>query len=313
MQRAYMNALFEIMRMDPQVVSLLSDSGTDYDALMARDMPSQCYNFGIAEQNQVGVAAGMALCGKIPFVYTSGAFLAYRSYEFIRNDICYQNQNVKLVGMGSGMSWHTLGVSHHTTEDLSALRALPNLTILTPATPLEARLCTIAAYEHQGPVYIRLGMSGEAEFYREDFQLRIGGSACLKQGADVAIFTSGSILSEVMEAADQLFACGIQASVIDLYAVKPVDAGAILTAASNHSALVTVEEHNIVGGVGSIVAEILVEAQGAKPLLRIGLMDTFAKGYGTQKEVRIQNGLDSQAIAQKVTGFMQHAAKQAAR
>jgi len=305
MQKAYIQALYELMKTDGRVYSLLSDSGTDYDAMMMAEMPGQCFNFGIAEQNQVAAAAGMAMCGKIPFVYTSGAFLAYRSYEFIRNDVCYQNQNVKIVGMGSGTSWRTLGPSHHTTEDLAALRALPNLALLSPSTPIQAAACVRAAYAHTGPVYLRLGMSGEPEFYTEGFSAIIGGSAALAQGNDVAVFSCGSILSEVMETLEPLRNAGIQASVHDMYSVKPLDRQAVLAAAAKCEFLVSVEEHSIFGGLGGAIAEVLAEAGCGARLLRIGLQDAFASGYGTQKEVRRKNGLDTESIFERVQAFLE--------
>ena len=307
MQIAYIKTLYEIMQADCRVVSLLSDSGTDYDVMMASEMPMQCFNFGIAEQNKVAIAAGMALCGKIPFVYTSGAFLAYRGYEFIRNDVCYQNQNVKIVGMGSGTSWRTLGPSHHTTEDIAALRALPNLTILSPATPLEAVACTRAAYEYTGPVYIRLGMSSEMEYYKDGYSVAIGSSARLTQGADVAILMSGSILSEVMKAELLLRESGICAAVYDMYSIKPLDVQRVMEAVLC-GALVTVEEHSISGGLGGAVAEVLADAGISVPFLRIGFDNAFAKGYGTQEEVRQKNGLDGSSIAERIREFLKGAA-----
>ena len=305
MQIAYIKTLYEIMQSDHRVVSLLSDSGTDYDAMIVAEMPAQCYNFGIAEQNKVAIAAGMAMCGKIPFVYTSGAFLAYRSYEFIRNDVCYQNQNVKIIGMGSGTSWRTLGPSHHTTEDLAALRALPNLAILSPATPLEAAACTRAAYLHNGPVYLRLGMSGEKEYLQEDCFASIGGSRKLTNGDGIAVFVTGSILSEVMDAAVALESEDIHVSIYDMYSIKPLDSATVYQAAKTCNAMVSVEEHSIHGGLGGGIAELLAQAGIGKPLLRIGLDDAFAKGYGTQSEVRKKNALDSVSIASSIRRFIQ--------
>ncbi len=300
MQIAYIRALYEIMKLDGNVVSLLSDSGTDYDSMMTEEMPAQCYNFGIAEQNKVAIAAGMALCGRIPFVYTSGAFLAYRSYEFIRNDVCYQNQNVKIVGMGSGTSWHTLGPSHHTTEDIAVLRAIPNLVVLSPSTPLQAVACVKSAYKHIGPVYLRLGMSGEREFYTPEAVVEIGGCSQLTDGSDIAIFATGSILSEVMDAQELLKAENHSAAVFDMYSIKPINRQQILMAAEEYKYLVSVEEHNIIGGLGSAISEVLAEAGVAVPLIRIGLKDAFAVGYGTQKEVRQMNGLDAESIARQI-------------
>ena len=300
MQKAYISALYSLMQSDKRVVSLLSDSGTDYDEMMARDMPGQCYNFGISEQNKLGIAAGMAMCGKIPFVYTSGAFLAFRGHEFIRNDICYQNQNVKVIGMGSGTSWRTLGPSHHTTEDLAALRAIPNLTILSPATPIEAAACVMTAYEHKGPVYIRLGMGGETEYFGDGYTTAFGKSTELASGSAAAVLCTGSILSEVMECRDILHSRGVDISVLNMYSVKPLDEEAVLSAAGKHRMIFTVEEHSIYGGIGGAAAEVLAGHGCTAKLVRIGLQNSFAKGYGSQKDVRARNGLDGAGIAETI-------------
>ena len=304
MQSAYIKVIYELLQKDKRVISLLSDSGGDYDTMMAREMPSQCYNLGIAENNQVGIAAGMALQGLIPFVYAPGNFLAYRSYEFIRNDVCYQNQNVKFIAMGSGTVFSTMGPSHHSTEDLSCLRALPNLTILSPATPREAAACVQAAYEIQGPVYIRLGKGGEPEFFDGDYRFQLGKAVQMTEGHDVAVFSTGAILSEVMEAEKRLRELGISASVFNMPSIKPLDEEAILNAGKHCRHVVTVEEHNIYGGLGGAVAEVLAENDAGARLKRIGLRDCFAKGYGTQADVRKSNGLDAQAIAATIADFV---------
>ena len=304
MQKAYITALYNIMKADARVVSVLSDSGTDYDEMMAREMPSQVVNVGIAEQNQVSMAAGMAMAGDIPFVYTSGAFLAYRAFESIRNDVCYQNQNVKVVGMGSGTSWCTLGPSHHTTEDVADLRSLPNLTIFSASTPIMAGKCAQLAYSHSGPAYIRLGMSGEAEFYGPDKVISIGGSSVVAQGADVCVFTTGSILEEVMLAREILGKAGVSIQVVDLYSIKPLDVPCIRECSEKFEFFVSVEEHNVMGGIGSAISEIIAEESLPVKLLKLGLPDSFAKGYGTQLEVRVQNGLDGASIASRIGEYL---------
>ena len=305
MQSAYITTLYELLKSDPNVVSLLSDSGGNYDDMMANEMPDQCYNLGIAENNQVGVAAGMALRGLTPFVYAPGNFLAYRSYEFIRNDVCYQNQNVKFVAMGSGTVFSTMGPSHHSTEDLAGLRALPNLTILSPATPREAAACVRAAYEIHGPVYIRLGKGGEPEFFDDSYSFTLGKAVRMTEGTDVAIFSTGAILSEVMAAQEALRASGIQAGVYNMPSIKPLDAQAILVAAEACKFVVTVEEHNIYGGLGGAVAEVMAEAGVGAKLKRFGLQDSFAKGYGTQADVRRNNGLDRDALVRDIRAFLE--------
>ena len=301
MQKAYITALYELMLMDRNVVSLLSDSGTDYDALLARDFPEQCFNFGIAEQNKVAAASGMAALGKIPFVYTTGAFIAYRAYEFVRNDVCFQNRNVKLCGMGMGMgSWSTLGASHHTTEDIAALRALPNLILLSASTPIELQKCVYAAYKTKGPVYIRMGMSGEKELYDETYDFQLGKLSRIIEGGDYAVFVTGTIIGEVAEVAMRLRDLGISINVNNVHTLKPIDKVGIIEGTKSVYKVFTVEEHNVYGGLGGALAEVLAESGSSVPLVRIGLNDSFAYGYGTTAEVRRMNGLDSNGIFDKI-------------
>ncbi len=303
MQRAYINALYDLMQKDNRVVSLLSDSGTDYDVMLEREFPSRCFNFGIAEQNKVAVASGMAAMGKIPFVYTTGTFLAYRAFEFIRNDVCIQKRNVKLVGLGMGVGlgqWSTLGVSHHSTEDISALRTIPNLTLLCAATPLELQKCVEAAYEIDGPVYIRMGMSGEEELYDDSYEFSVGKLSKLLEGDRSVIFTTGTITAEVLTAARRLQEEGHSIAVYNVHTLSPINAKEILAAVSGKTRVYTIEEHSIFGGLGGAVAEALAEAGAGVPLTRIGLEHCFAKGYGTLAEVRALNGLDAEQLYQRL-------------
>ena len=300
MQKAYLMALYDLAAKDKRVLSLLADSGTGYDELFKREFPDQLLDFGIAEEHMVGAAAGMASCGKIPFVYTAGAFLAYRSFEFVRDDICLQNLNVKVVGMGSGIAWSTLGPTHHTTEDISVLRALPNLTVFSPACPREVEKTVKAAYEIEGPVYIRIGMNAEPDIYGDDYEFVTGKNIQLRSGNDFAVFTTGSIASEALRAVDLLKEQGISASLDQVHTIKPFDEESVIRAAKTHKYLVTVEEHNIYGGLGSIVSEVVAEHGLGVKVKRIGLQDTFAKGYGTIAEVRRQNGLDAESFRRRL-------------
>ncbi len=297
MQRAYISKLYEIMQKDNRVCSLLSDSGTDYDRMMFRDMPKQCFNFGIAEQNKVAAASGMAAMGKIPFVYTTGTFLAYRCYEFIRDDICFQNRNVKIVGMGMGIGhWSTLGTSHHTTEDIAALRALPNLTLLSAATPLELSQMVQFAYEHDGAIYIRMGMSAEEELYTPAYQFdKNAVPMLLESDSDIAVFTTGTIAGEVFHACEE-----IGAALYNISTIKPLNAEAILQAVRGKRKVFTVEEHQINGGIYGAVAEILAGNGAGIPLIGIGLNDCFAHGYGKTADVRKCNGFDHESILNRL-------------
>lgn len=301
MQRAYLSKLLELAENDADILHLVADSGTGFDEMFNHSFPGQMVNFGIAEQHMVAAAAGLATAGKIPFVYTAGAFLAYRSLEFIRNDICFQNLNVKIVGMGSGLAWCSLGPTHHTTEDIAILRALPNLMILSPATPVQVSQCVELAYRHKGPVYIRIGMNNEKEFFEKDSTLPMSGLNILRDGGDTIILSTGSILENVLSAADVLEGEGILSTVINVVQMKPFDVAAFLKKAREARCIVTVEEHSIYGGLGGIIAEILASNGIGTRLLRIGLPDIFAEGYGsTQELVRAQNGLDAGSIAEAV-------------
>ncbi len=304
MQKSYLMTLFDIAESDKDVLLLLADSGSGYDELFKQELPEQIFDFGIAEENMVLAASGMASCGKIPFVYTAGAFLAYRSMEFIRDDVCIQNRNVKIVGMGTGLAWSTLGPTHHTTEDLGILRSIPNLTVLTPSCPSMAAKCIRLSYEHIGPVYIRIGMGGEQELYDEDYDIVIGGSKTLVEGNDILILSYGTILSEVIKTAEELQKYGISAKVIDMYSISPVDKSVVITETSKFENVVTVEEHSIIGGLGSAVSEILAENSISTKFKRIGLNHQFAAGYGTHKEVLEQNMLDSHSITEQIIEFL---------
>ena len=301
MQRAYLSKLMELAEKDANVLHLVADSGTGFDEMFQRNFPGQMMNFGIAEEHMVGAAAGMATAGKIPFVYTAGAFLAYRAFEFIRDDICFQNLNVKIVGMGSGLAWSSLGPTHHTTEDISVLRALPNLKILSPSTPIQVVACIEEAYNHKGPVYIRIGMNNEKEYFSDNYSVPASGQNVLKQDGKISVFTTGSILEEVMEASEIMKENGVDTAVIDVTVVKPFDEDYFLQLIKKSELLITVEEHNVLGGLGGILSEILATHGVGKKLIRIGLNDTFAKGYSkSQKAVRIQNCLDSKSIAKRI-------------
>ena len=193
MRTAYLDTLYELASKDKRVYALISDNGAIVYDKYRRDLSSQYLNLGISEANMLGMAAGMASCGKIPFAYTIGAFLAYRAFEFIRNDICLQKQNVKVVGTGAGEVYSVLGPTHHSTEDMGGLRSLPNLVILSPASPMEVKKATAAAYEYEGPVYLRLGTNREPEIYKEDYLFEIGKGITIKEGGDIALISTGSI------------------------------------------------------------------------------------------------------------------------
>lgn len=301
MRNSYLSALDFLAKKNPQVLGLIADNGAIvYDKFRA-NYPKQFINFGISEANMVGSAAGLASCGKIPFAYTIIPFLTMRAYEFVRNDVCLQNQNVKLVGIGAGFAYSTLGPTHHAIEDIAAMRVLPNLTIISPASPLEAYKATIAAAELVGPVYLRLGTNKEPEVYTSDYEFQVGKGVLLTEGEDITLIATGSIVYDVVQVANELRDKGIRARVINMHTIKPLDKEVVLQAAQETGAVVTIEEHNIIGGLGGAVAEVLLE-NCCNPIIfeRIGLSDCFCHGYGTHEEVKAMNGLSKTDIFKKV-------------
>jgi len=302
MRSAYLNALYDLAQKDANVVSLVADNGLIVYDKFKQDFPSRYFNFGIEEANMVAAAAGMSSCGLIPYCYTIGAFLAYRSYEFIRDDVCFQNLNVKIVGIGTGMTYSTLGPSHHSTEDIGLLRSIPNLTVFCPASRTETQWVMEESYRIKGPVYIRLGNNTE-DYYEEDAKFELGVPSVVQDGDDITIVSTGAILSEVIKAANLLRDENINARVISIHTLKPLDKGRIFDTLVKGGKLVVVEEHNIIGGLYSAIAEILLEYGIAPPVLRIGLQDSFAKGYGSVEEVRAANGIGADAIYMKTERF----------
>ncbi|MDE7184944.1 MAG: transketolase [Lachnospiraceae bacterium] len=299
MRTAYLDTLYELARNDKRVYALISDNGAIVYDKFRKDFPEQYLNLGISESNMVGMAAGMASCGKIPFAYTIGAFLAYRAFEFIRNDVCLQNQNVKIVGTGAGEVYSALGPTHHSTEDMGGLRALPNLIVVCPASPMEVRKATRAAYEHEGPVYLRLGTNKEPEIYKNDYEFCIGKAVTIRDGGDITLIGTGSILKDVLDVAEQLKLEGIDVRVIDMHTIKPIDKEVIIKAIDETGKLITVEDHNVIGGLGGAVAEVVAEYGEKIQFRRLGL-DGFSTGYGTYDQLKEQNGIGLKRIYNEV-------------
>jgi len=301
MQKAFLQTLYDIAENDRNVMMLSADNGLEFDKLFKRDFEKQYIEFGIAECNMVGAAAGLALCGKIPFMHTASNFLAYRALEFIRNDVCIHNANVKIIGFGSGLANSTLGPSHHSTEDIGVLYSLPNLTILSASTPMETEQAIKEAYSIVGPVYIRIGLVGEYE-NQDKLPENIFKSSnnTLRDGSDAVVFSTGSIISEVLKAADIVGKKGFNIKVVNVNTIKPFDKKSLVEITKGIHKVITVEEHNIHGGLGSIIANFIAEEKIDTDLIKLGLQDSFAIGYGTQQDVQQQNGLDNVSISNKI-------------
>lgn len=282
MRNAFIKAITEIGK-DENVILLLNDTGQfvlrDFDNYY----PGRLINVGIAEQNMVGLAAGLAASGKTVFVYSIASFLA-RAYEQIKVDVCYHNLNVKFVGVGAGLAYGTMGITHHATEDIAIFRALPNMTIISPCDPIEVEQATVAAYNRPGPVYLRLGLTGEHNFHTSDYKFDLYKMDILREGDDIAILATGRIVENALWAAKILEKSEVSAKVVNVSTIKPFDGHTLIDIAHCVKAILTVEEHNVIGGLGSTVAEELAEYVTGKELTfrRIGINDKFCSEYGSR-------------------------------
>lgn len=259
--------------------------------------PERFVNVGIAEGNMMSVAAGLSACGKIPFASSFAMFAAGRAFEQIRNSICYPKLNVKIGATHAGISVGEDGATHQCLEDIGIMRTLPNMTIINPADAAEARLAVKAAIDHEGPVYMRFGRLAVPTIFGEDYKFELGRGVQLADGKDVSIIATGLMVPYALEAKTALAEIGIDARVINIHTIKPIDSEIIIKAARETGAIVTAEEHNIIGGLGSAVAEVLAENAPA-PMLRVGTRDVFGRSGVPARLFEIY-GLDTKTIVEK--------------
>ena len=301
MRDTFVKTLLEIAKKDKNVYIITGDLGFGVLKPFWTELPDQIINAGIAEQNMTSIAAGLAMQGKIVYTYSIGNFPTLRCIEQIRNDCAYHHANVKVVCVGGGFVYGSLGMSHHATEDIAMMRALPDVTVLAPGDLVEAECATKAIYEQQGTCYLRLGRGGEKRIHDKIENFVIGKAIEIQKGQNVAVFSMGAIFDEVNEACIELQAQGIIPTVYTFPTVKPIDREVILECAKTHKAIVTVEEHNLSGGFGSAVAEVLAEAEGIKAkLVRVALDDRYSCIVGSQKYLRKQYSIDAKTVIEKV-------------
>ena len=275
-RKAFASALEDIARKDPRVVALCNDSvGSANLSHFAEEFPDRLFNIGIAEQNMVGMASGMANGGKVPFVAAAACFLTGRALEQIKNDVAYTDTNVKLCGVSTGLAYGPLGGTHHSIEDIAWLRAIANMTIIVPADPLETEQAVRAAADFIGPVYLRLSRMGVPVVHDAGYRFEIGKAVRLRDGNDVTLAACGTLVPRALEAAAMLEEEGIQARVINMATVKPIDREAIVEAAVETGGIVTAEEHTIYGGFGSAVAEVVATTHPV-PMRILGVPGVFA-------------------------------------
>ena len=301
MRDTFVKTLIEIAKKDKNVYLITGDLGFGVLQNFWEELPDQFINAGIAEQNMTSIAAGMALEGKTVFTYSIGNFPTLRCMEQLRNDCAYHNANVKVVCIGGGFAYGSLGMSHHATEDLAMVRSLPNVTVLAPGDTLEAEHATRAAYEQEGTCYLRLDRGGELRLHEKIDNFEIGKAIKIKSGKKIAIFSTGAILEEAKKASEILEKQDINTALYSFTTVKPIDQTTIKECANDYDLIVTVEEHNIIGGFGSAVSEVLAELDGRKAkILRIGLNDKYSCIVGSQKYLRDIYEMSAKKIVNKI-------------
>ena len=296
---AFGEELAELGNTNTNIVALDADlSGSTQTSLFAKAHPERFFDVGIAEQDLITTALGLSLTGKIPFAATFAVFATGRAYDQIRNSICYQKANVKIVGAHGGITVGEDGASHQALEDVSLMRGLPNMTVICPGDYEQTRQAVKFAAEHNGPVYIRLSRNNVPVIYDENYKFNPTKAEVLKEGRDLTIFVTGDVLSEAVHAGEILKENGIDAEIINIPVIKPLDTKTILESVEKTGYAVTVEDHSIIGGLGSAVCETVSESN-PHPVLRIGVKDCFGQS-GTPSELLKHYGLDAQGIANRI-------------
>jgi len=297
----FIRTLRSLAEQDPRVLLMTGDLGFGVLTSFAKDLPAQYLNVGVAEQNLTGVACGAALSGHVVFTYSIGNFPTLRCLEQIRNDVCYHGANVKVVAIGGGFSYGSLGISHHATEDIAILRALPGMTVLCPGDLYEAAEATAIAYHTPGPCYLRLDKSAAPQVAGSDDRVVTGVPRRLRAGSTVAIFGVGGVLEDALDAAAALDRDGLSCGVYSVHTIKPLDTQAIAAIVRSSALVVTVEEHTIDGGLGSVVLEACA-AEGVWParLQRFAMKNEFSSVVGSQKYLRERYGLSADALARGI-------------
>ena len=303
-REAYGKALAALANENKNIVVLDADlSKSTKTADFKKACPERFINMGIAEGNMMSVAAGLSTCGKIPFASTFAMFATGRAFEIIRNSACYPKLNVKICATHAGITVGEDGGSHQSVEDISLMRSIPNMTVLVPADGVEAEKMIFAAAEYNGPMYVRLGRSAVPTLFDENYNFEIGKGVVLKEGNDATIIACGMMVNEALIAADMLKEENINVRVINMSTIKPIDTELIIKAAKETKAIVTAEEHSIIGGLGSAVSEVVSENHPVK-VKKVGLNDCFGES-GTPGELLEKYGLTAKNIVAKVKGAIQ--------
>lgn len=303
-RESYGNALAELGKEHEDVVVLDADlAAATKTGVFKKVFPERHIDCGIAESNMIGVAAGLAAAGKVPFASSFAMFAAGRAFEQVRNSVGYPHLNVKIGATHAGISVGEDGATHQCNEDIALMRTIPGMVVINPSDDVEARAAVKAAYEHQGPVYMRFGRLAVPVINdREDYKFELGKGVVLREGKDVTIFASGLPVGNCLEAAEMLAADGIEAKVVNIHTIKPLDEELVVAAAKETGKVVTVEEHSVIGGLGSAICDVLCE-KAPMNVKKIGINDTFGES-GPAVELLKKYGLDAEGIYQSIKAFV---------
>ncbi len=310
MRTTFIHTLIDYARANERIWLLVGDLGYSVVEPFREEFPDRFINVGVAEQNMTGIASGLAISGKVVFTYSIANFPTLRCLEQIRNDVCYHRANVKIVAVGGGFAYGAQGMTHHATEDLAIMRALPNMIVIAPGDPVETALATRAVAKWPGPCYMRLGKAQEPVVHKTSPDFQIGKAIVVREGGDVTLITTGGILFNTVQAAERLAQQGIQSRLLSMHTLKPLDTEVVLAAARQTKAIITVEEHSLIGGLGSAVAEVLAElSDSCIAFRRIGIKDEFCQQVGSQEYLRGIYGLSVDSIIEVVRSLREAAHK----
>ena len=302
-RESYGNALVEIGKEHDDLVVLDADLAVaTKTGIFKKEFPDRHIDCGIAEANMMGIAAGLSTCGKVPFASTFAMFAAGRAFEQVRNTIGYPHLNVKIGATHAGISVGEDGATHQCNEDIALMRTIPGMTIINPCDDIEARAAVKAAYEMEGPVYLRFGRLAAPVINKEDYQFEIGKGVMMREGSDVTIVATGLMVSNALEAAEKLVDDGINAEVINIHTIKPLDEDIIIESAKKTGRVITVEEHSVIGGLGSAVCDVLCE-KCPTPVTKLGVNDMFGHS-GPALELLKEFKLDGDGIYSQVKNIM---------
>ncbi len=308
MRKIFVNTLMELCAKDERIFLLTGDMGFSVFETFREKFPRRFFNMGVAEQNMVGVSAGLALSGKIPFVYSIIPFLTMRPFEQIRNDLCFQNLNVRLVGIGAGLTYGPAGATHHALEDIAIMRSLPNMTVLAPGDAKETEMCVRLSISHEGPVYIRLCKANPTPIHSA-IDFKIGKGIVITEGADVTIIASGSMLFTANLVSGNLKKNGLSVRFVSMPSIKPLDKKVILDSSKKTPVIVTIEEHSQTGGLGSAVSEVLAESGCNVVFKRLALSDKCKGLLGSQAYLLKKHGLSEERLTKTILAISRKAAR----